>query len=261
MILTKWWDCDKIFVMTKYKIVGKEKCGWTPIEMNDGTGCTYLRQADGYIMPFRFSIACEFFNDMAVVELKQDLKYSYIRSDEVLMPFKFDLALPFEENGGKAYLGDKEYTVSKDGYCFRFKRDYFSCLQKGISDRKGPKFRFYNGKEFELTFDQIGKIAEGMMPIKLKDGSGYTFLRLKDWHIMRGRYRRVDPFCCGLAMVLTFKNEVFYIDKDEMPYTKKEVDSWISKEVDKIMGIQDDSYYNDNDIDDEDDDELDNNKF
>ncbi|MBQ8909199.1 MAG: hypothetical protein IJY90_02830 [Clostridia bacterium] len=211
-----------------YIVQGKEVDGWTPVQMCDGSGYTYVR-SDGYIMPHRFAHASEFLNQMAMVELKDgpsDRRSTYITADEKVFGMRFSGVAPFDGEVGVAYIDDEEYFVDKDEHCFQFKNTIIDKLVPAKPDSKGLILEVKrNGKtykRFATIFDVVGKASEGMLPIQMKDGSGQTFMD-KNFNIMGHRFLEVGRFSSGFAPVLTFGGSIVYINKKGDVFTETQL--------------------------------------
>ena len=201
----------------QFKRVGKQFDGWSLIMFRDGR-FSYIDKKH-HVMPYRFKRAYDFHGGMAVVVM-DDNKYTYVTKDEKLLPQRFTIAFNFYGKTGLAYYDQIPVYVLQDGTIFKLNQRLLNLVQK--TKLFSPERR--QGRKTEFIFDAVSKAEEGMLAIKMKDGSGYTFLNLETDLILPARYAAVTDFVDGLATVKTFQGNLIHIDKRGKTYTQQEVD-------------------------------------
>lgn len=215
-----------------YIPVGRTSCGWTPVSMMDGTGFTYVNK-EGKLMPYRFAEAAPFDNDVAIVKTKdaaEGKNYTYVNASEVLCSLRFTDVFPFLESESRAYIDDEKYYVTKDLVCYKFANDLIENLKLADPNSDAPKLRLSkSGKTLELKFNVIGKATGKMLPIKMRDGSGCTYLDLNTMKILENRFKEVNGFWKGVALVRGFEDEIFFIDTKGCEYDKETVDEALTR--------------------------------
>lgn len=244
----------------KYKRLGNFSCGWAAVEMTDGSGLTFVSKL-GDLMPFRFTGVNDFHDGIAAVELKDaqgKAKSTYLSQDENLCPILFDEVSYFKGNYGYGYIGKEEYIVDRKFNVYQFKNTLLDKIEPA-KDINKPDLALVNVstgqvKKFDLIFKPCGKKREGMLPIYMKDGSGFTFLD-EHYNIMPQRFANLATFKNGRANVVLTDGSLGYVNKEgdfflvggsssQRKQPEQEIigmmDSAI-KELDK-MGIKEDEF-------------------
>ena len=203
----------------KYNRIGKFSCGWAAVEMKDGSGVTFVSKL-GDLMPFRFTGVNDFHDGMAVVELKDDkgnIRSTYLSQDEILCPILFEEVSYFEGEFGYGYIGKEEYIVDRKFNVYQFKNTLLDKIEPA-KDPNNPDMALVNVKtgqvkKFDLIFKPCGKISEGMLPIYMKDDSGFTFLD-EHYNIMPQRFAHIATFKNGRANVMLTDGSLGYVNKE-----------------------------------------------
>lgn len=203
----------------KYKRLGNFSCGWAAVEMNDGSGITFVSKL-GDLMPFRFTGVNDFHDGIAAVELKDlngKVKCTYLSQDEILCPINFDEVSYFKGDYGYGYIGKEEYIVDRKFNVYQFKNTLFDKIEPA-KDINKPDLALVNKsagqvKKFDLIFKPCGKMNEGMLPIYMKDDSGFTFID-ENYNIMPQRFANMAKFKNGRANVVLTDGSLGYVNKE-----------------------------------------------
>lgn len=200
----------------KYTIIGKPSCGWIPVKMNDGSGFTYLSTL-GDLMPFRFAEVTAFKDGMAVVVLQNaegERKYTFLSQDEILCPIAFEDISYFDGSYGKGWIGNEEYYVDRKFTVFQLKNTLLDKIEiaKGPVGQMNVVMKSGLVKKYDFIFRICGPRADGMLPINMKDGSGYTFID-ENYNIMPHRFLTPSRFKKGFADVITKTGSFGKVDK------------------------------------------------
>lgn len=218
----------------KYIPFGRTACGWTPVRMMDCTGFSYVDKS-GNVMPLRFDEVTPFDNEVAIVKTKDapdGRNYTYLRADGTLCPMRFTDVYPFLEDQTKAYVDEEKYYVTKDFVCWQFANDLYENLKIANPNSGGLKLHFTkSGKTLEFNFYILGKPTDRMLPIRMKDKTGCTFLNLDTLRILENRYADVIGFWKGFALVRDFDGTDFFINKKGHVFDKETVEEFIEQNL------------------------------
>lgn len=229
----------------KYIAYGRKSCGWTPVRMMDGSGYTYLHE-DGHLMEHRFKEAAPFVSDMAVVRVfgqPEDKNYTYVTKDGKLASLCFNDVEPFKEGATEtnAYIGEKKYTVNQDGLCYVIDaKPIIEAIKRQLGITDNIELILKAEKKMNLPYEIIGGASEDMVPVKMKDGSGFTYMYLDTFDVMDLRFKNLTPFDKGLALVELKNGVKCFVDKKQSLFDKQQVedvlDDFILKET--ARGLQ-----------------------
>ena len=202
-----------------YKKLGKFSCDWAPVEMLDGSGITFVSRL-GDLMPFRFEGVNGFEDGMAAVKLKSpqgELRYTYLSQDENLCPVAFELVSYFKGEFGYGYIGKEEYIVDRKFNVYQFKNTLIDKIQLPKNPNKADivinNKTTGQVKKFDFIFEICGPASEGMLPIMMRDGSGFTFID-QNHNIMQQRFVAPAKFKDGKANVALTDGSLGYVNKE-----------------------------------------------
>ena len=222
----------------KYIPFGRTACGWTPVRMMDSTGFSYVDKS-GNVMPLRFDEVAPFDNEVAIVKTKdapEGRNYTYLRADGKLCPMRFTDVYPFLEDQTKAYVDEEKFYVTKDFVCWQFANDLYENLKIAGPNSGGLKIHFTrSGKTLEFNFHVLGYASERMLPIRMKDKTGCTFLNLDTLRILENRFADITGFWKGFALVRDFDGRDFFINKKGHSYDKKTVEEYVTQNLFKEL--------------------------
>ena len=202
-----------------YERLANFSCGWAPVKMKDGSGFSFVSKL-GDLMPYRFCEIEEFVDGFALVGLfdaKDERKYTYVSQDENLCPIRFTDISTFKGNYGKAWIGKEEYTIDRKFNVYQFKNTLLDKI-KPTENEDMPDILINNSmtgqvKKLDLIFKLCGPKIEGMIPILMKDGSGFTFID-ENFNIMPQRFSAPARFKGGSANVVLTDGSLGTVDKE-----------------------------------------------
>jgi hypothetical protein len=171
----------------------KEACGglW-PVEQHKKWG--YINKTGRLIIPFKFDLATDFSEGLAVVEIKGECGY-IDRTGNFVIPARFHWGRPFSEGMAVAiirHLDQKgEITLNRFGYI----------------DRSGAMVIQPQGVEGEKW---LSNFSEGLACLMQNDKFGY--IDKAGRQVIPPRYDEAHPFSEGLAAVV-IAGKFGYIDR------------------------------------------------
>ena len=214
---------------------GKMSCGWQPIHVLDGQGDTYINKK-GKVMPNRFKAVTNFNEGYAIVQ-NFDGKLTYVDTKGKVMNLSLDFACSFYQGKGVGYIKTDSYYVLPNGTMYDVLPAYEFFLP--TKDEKECIYKTKTGKMFTRSFDIIGKISEGMIPIEMKDGSGKTYFNTMTKRILKTRYSKIGDFKGGFADVITMQGDILCIDTFGEAHALEDVD--FLRLIDTIDSLLDDT--------------------